>query len=103
MLVTAAAVGLVSWFSYSKMNAYQAKERQSENDLKKDLADRYGKIATRLAALESNEEVQVCARNILQRQLEINKEIDSLHLPNLSWKNIVDITQPVFDAAATKL
>lgn len=102
MLVTAAAVGLFTWFSYSKMNTYAKKELATEVAIKKDLTNRYGKIATRLAALESNQEVQACAKNILQRQLEINQEIERLNLPNLTWKDIENITQPVFEAAEKK-
>lgn len=99
MLIGAVTVGLVALFTYSKLHTYAKQESLAEKDIKKDLIDRFGKIATRLKALEASKEVQECARNILQRQLEINKELESLQLPTLTWKDIEQITQPVFDAA----
>lgn len=104
VLIGAVAVSLASlatWFIYSQMNSYARKESQAEESIKQSLTDRFGKIASRLTALEANQEIQECANNILQRRVEINKEIEDLQLPALTWKDIEQITQPVFDAATT--
>ncbi len=99
VLVGAATVGLVAYFTYNKMNTYKAKECQTEENLKNELTERYEKIAARLTSLESNSEIQKCATKILERRFEINSELKSLQLPSLSWKVIKQITKPVFDAA----
>jgi hypothetical protein len=85
------------------MNTYAAQERKAEEDLKKDLTIRFQKTATRLKALETNPEVQECARNILHRQMEIHQELEVLQLPTLAQENIEQITKPLFDAAKKKL
>lgn len=99
MLIGAIGVSLMALFTFSQMNTYVMQERQSEEDIKKSLTDRFGKIATRLISRETNQEVQEYAKNILQRQLEINKELEALQLPTLTWRGIEQITQPVFNAA----
>lgn len=99
MLIGAVTVGLVALCTASKMSSYTMQELQTEKNLRNTLANRFGKIATRLTTLETNRDAQECARRILQNRLQINKEIENLHLPSLTWKDIEQITQPVFDAA----
>ncbi|MBA3817033.1 MAG: hypothetical protein H0X29_11055 [Parachlamydiaceae bacterium] len=99
MEIGAVTVGLIALFTYSKMNAYAAQERHVEKKLKHELTDRFEKIASRLKDLKSNPQIQECAKKILERKIEINKEIESLKLPNLTSKGIKKITQPVFDRA----
>jgi hypothetical protein len=103
MLVGAIGLGLVALLAHYKMNTYAAQERKAEEDLKKDLTIRFQKTATRLKALETNPEVQECARNILHRQMEIHQELEVLQLPTLAQENIEQITKPLFDAAKKKL
>jgi hypothetical protein len=98
-LIGTVALGLVGLFAISKMHAYSAEECQAEEALKNVLTDRFGKIATRLEDLKANPEIEAFAEKLLERQLEINQEIESLQLPSLTWKEITQITQPVFDAA----
>lgn len=99
MLVGISAIGLTALFASSQAKEYIANENQTEADLKKSLADRYGKIATRLESLKNNSQAQECAKRILLNKFQINKEIEGLGLPNLSWKDIIEITTPVFIAA----
>lgn len=99
LLIGTTAVVLTALFAYSQNQRYSEKETEAEERLKQSLADRFEKIATRLIDLESNKQAQECARRILQNQLQINKEIENLHLPSLTWKEIKMITKPVFDAA----
>lgn len=99
ILLAAIAISLTAVFTNTAMNSWTAAEHREEEDLKNVLTERFGKIATRLSALEINKEVQECAHKILQRQLEINEEVKSLNLPSLKQKDIEQITKPVFDAA----
>ena len=83
------------------MNSYAREECQAEEDVKNVLTDRFGKIATRLTAIEANQKLKHALKIFILRQLEINKEIESLQLPSWVWKDIEQITQPVFEAART--
>lgn len=98
-----AAVGLTALFTYMTMNDFTDLENQTEADLIKSLKDRYERIGTRLTDLKTNPDAQKCADRILKNQLQINQEIEALQLPNLSWKQIRQITEPVFEAAQNML
>jgi hypothetical protein len=81
------------------MNAYKASEYQAEVNLNNTLKERFKKIADRLTDCKNDRDIQVCAQKILGRQIEINSELENLHLPNLTGKHIEEITDPVFNAA----
>lgn len=90
---------LIALFTYSKMNSYTTKKLQAKEKLINNLEERYGKIAARLNTLKVNKEVRDYANSIWFRQQEINQAIADLKLPNMKWKQIVEITNPVFIAA----
>jgi hypothetical protein len=94
----ATIISLVALTLFAKWSAFLSQKNTEEQTIKDFLTERFGKIATRLSDLETNPEIQDCATRILQHQLEINKEIESLNL-RLSWREVEQITQPVFDAA----
>jgi hypothetical protein len=98
-LVIAGAIALTAYFTSTQKKDYVDQEIEAEESLKRSLADRYEKIGTRLLDLENNKQAQGCAERILKNQLQINQEIEALQLPSLSWKEIKNITKPVFDAA----
>lgn len=97
--IAAASVVLAALYTFDKNVSYVVQEKETEEQLIQTLKNRFGKIATRLTDLETNSEAQECAKRILQHRLQINTEIENLQLPSLNWKDIEEITQPVFDAA----
>lgn len=99
IMIGSATAGLVTFFAYAKMNSYLKQERAAEEELIDCLTNKFGKIATRLTALGTKKSGPKRATDILLRRLEINKEVENLHLPSLAWKDIEHITQPVFEAA----
>src|SRR5262249_54637475 len=82
VIVGSSLVCLTALFIYLQNKTLQNDENQFEEDLTRTLADKYGKIATRLNDLESNTLAQGYAKKILQNQLQINQEIENLNLPN---------------------
>lgn len=99
LLIGIGSIGLAALLGSYKMHSYISKEQKAAKEVKQDLVNKFSKIATRLIALKANPQAQSCAKTILERRLEINTEIEKLNIPNLSWPEIEQITQPVFDAA----